>query len=223
MTEANDPLASIEFADNPDQRCACVLVLDISGSMAGEKISELNDGLRAFEESLKDDDLAMKRVEICIVTFGGPRGGVEVAQDFVVAKDFIAPTLGTGGTTPMGAAIVKSLDLIADRKAVYKANGIPYYRPWVVLITDGAPTDSWKRAAERVRQEESSGGATFFAVGVAGADTQVLSQIAVREPLILRGLAFRELFMWLSASQKQVSGSRIGEQVALPAVNWNVV
>ena len=52
-----------EFLLNPEQRCPCVLLLDTSGSMHGDPIAELNEGLRAFKEDLISDSLAVKRVE----------------------------------------------------------------------------------------------------------------------------------------------------------------
>jgi uncharacterized protein YegL len=59
----------VEFAENPEPRCACVLLLDTSGSMAGEKIDALNEGIRTFKEELQGDPLASRRVEVAIVTF----------------------------------------------------------------------------------------------------------------------------------------------------------
>jgi uncharacterized protein YegL len=170
---------------------------------------------------LQQDELASRRVEVAIVTFGC--GGVQVAQDFVTAGQFNAPTLQSGGNTPMGEAINTALDLLQRRKEQYKTNGVPYYRPWVFMITDGGPTDPWQVSAERVKREEEKKGLSFFAVGVAGANMSVLSQIAVRPPLTLDGLKFVELFIWLSQSQKRVSGSKVGEQTALPPVGWTSV
>ncbi len=66
-----------DFADNPEPRVPCILLLDTSGSMGGEPIRELNEGLQLYEQELKKDDLAVKRVEVCIITFGGK---VEVVQ-----------------------------------------------------------------------------------------------------------------------------------------------
>ena len=95
---------------------------------------------------------------------------------------------------------------------------MPKTLPWIFLITDGAPTDNWRRAAERVQRSGAARDVAFFAVGVQGADMRTLGQITGpgRAPLRLAGLQFRELFEWMSVSLQQVSRSAPGTQVALP-------
>lgn len=201
-----------DFADNPEPRCPCVLLLDVSGSMTGCPLDELNVGLTTFKDELTTDSLAMKRVEIGIVTFGP----VKVALPFTSATNFIPPHLQAQGATPMGEAIVQALNMLSDRKKDYRSNGISYYRPWVFLITDGEPTDSWKEAAEAIREGEASKQFAFFAIGIKGANMDVLRQISIaREPLSLDGLKFRELFSWLSSSLQSVSKSTVGSDVPL--------
>ena len=213
---------SVEFATNPEPRCACVLLLDVSGSMGGRPIAALNEGLRAFAADLATDGLASQRVEVAIVTFSG--AGVNVEQDFVTASGFEPPTLSVNGGTPMGAGIEKALAMVAERKQQYRDNGVVYYRPWVFMITDGEPTDDWKEAAASVKKAEESNALAFFAVGVEGANMDVLGQIATRSPLKLQGLQFVELFVWLSRSQRAVSTSTPGDQTALPTVEgWAIV
>lgn len=200
-----------EFASNPEPRCPCVLLLDVSGSMNGEPIRELNVGLQTFRDHLHGDSLASKRVELSVVTFGPVRAD----EGFVSAEYFAPPTLTAQGDTPMGKAIETALEQLKARKAEYRTNGISYFRPWVFLITDGAPTDSWNQAAALIREGEASKAFSFFAVGVAGANMEVLRQISVREPLSLQGLQFRELFAWLSTSLRSVSQSALGTEVPL--------
>ncbi len=214
------PFGAESFANNPDPRCPCVLLLDVSGSMSGEPIRQLNDGLNQFRNELVSDGLAARRSEIAIVTFGP----VNVVSDFVGAEAFLPPVLQPQGDTPMGAAILQAVQLVQNRKKVYQDNGILYFRPWIFLITDGAPTDDWQSAAMVVREAEAANKFAFFAVGVQTANMEILRQISTREPLKLDGLRFRDLFAWLSSSMKLVSASTPGTAVALaPPSGWAAV
>ncbi|GAC1393160.1 MAG: VWA domain-containing protein [Ktedonobacteraceae bacterium] len=214
---------AIEFATNPDPRCPCVLLLDTSYSMAGPPINALNQGLQTFQSEISQDALAKRRVEVAIITFGNQ--GVQLVQDFVTAGQFQPPHLTAGGGTPMGEAINLGIDILRNRKTSYQNNGIDYYRPWIFIITDGAPTDQWQVAAQRVRSEEDAKAFLIFPIGVAGADMNMLSQLSTqRPPLWLKELQFVEFFKWLSKSQKIQSASKIGEQIGLPTpAGWATV
>ena len=107
----------IQFAENPEPRCPCVLVVDVSSSMYGKPIDALNEGLARFTEELNNDPLASLRVEIAIITFGST---AEVAQDFVTADQFEVPTLVANGITMMSAGINLALNKIEERKRMYR-------------------------------------------------------------------------------------------------------
>lgn len=218
------PVGLPEFAANPENRVPVILLLDTSGSMSGQPIQELNRGIAALKQDILRDTQASLSVEVAIVGFGP----VQLIQDFVTIDNFTPPLLEAQGTTPIGEAIDFALDLLEDRKATYKANGIQYYRPWVFLITDGVPTDSsdcWQAAAQRLQDDEANRRLLFFAVGVQGANMQILRQIAppLRPPVLLNGLDFSSLFIWLSTSMKRVSSGKVGEVLALPPVGWGQI
>jgi uncharacterized protein YegL len=204
------------FVDNPDPRAPCILLMDTSGSMSGDPIAALNAGLQEYRESVLRDHLAARRVELAIVTFGG---SVEVAQDFVTPQAFTPPALTASGDTPMATAIVKGIHMLERRKEEYRTHGIGFYRPWIFLFTDGAPTDTdgeWRLACEAIRRGESEKKFVFYAVGVEQADFSKLREASPgRDPLRLKGLAFAEFFKWLSNSQSRVSQSSPGDTMVL--------
>lgn len=220
----------IEFAapnpNNRQPRCPCVLVLDTSGSMAGQPMDRLNEALAKLSADLSTDSLAMKRVEVAIVGFPP----VATLHEFRTPDLFHPPTLNAQGTTPLGEAVHHALALVRERKAYYRSVHIDWYRPWVFLITDGAPDlgDDWRGAAAAVRDAEASNKLTFFAVGVDGADMTVLQAFSSkRSPAKLAELNFRDMFVWLSQSLQAVansnshSGGDPGEKVKLQPVGWS--
>jgi uncharacterized protein YegL len=220
--------------DNPDPRIACALLLDTSGSMTGEPIEQLNRGFKLFCDEIRDDELAKKRAEITVITFGG---AARVEIPFTEGRDLQAKDLEAGGATPLGAALNIALDQLAEQKAAYKEAGLEYYRPWLFVLTDGAPTDRevFAAAADRVRQAEASRGVSVFGIGIGeGANMTRLKELsAQRTPLRLDGLSFREFFSWLSASLGAASASNAfgssdsgvaqaeaADQIPLPPAGW---
>jgi uncharacterized protein YegL len=214
------PFIEVEFVDNPEPRCPCILLLDTSGSMQGAPVQALNQGVELFAQELNGDRLAGKRVEVAVVSFGQ---AVQTVQDFVSPTAFVPPRFEAAGNTPMGEAVVQACGLLEERKQKYKAAGISYFRPWIFLITDGAPTDYnthyWRTAVDLVREGEASKKLLFFGIAVHDADRGKLNELcpANRPAVKLKGLSFSELFTWLSSSLKSVSSANPGASgLALP-------
>jgi len=212
---SNDLIPDVGFSDNSNQRTPCILVLDGSGSMAGEPIKQLNLGLKTLEEHLKSNPMTALRVQILIIRIGD-HDEVSVIQDWCDAIDFKAPSIEANGTTPLGKGMALALDKIAEQKQNYDANGISSTRPWILAISDGAPNDyGW--------EQEKQKKVVVFPIGTEEADMNALGQFSNKSPKQLGGLQFNELFVWLSRSMAAVSSSAPGETVQLPAEEWSSV
>tara|TARA_B100001971_G_C18211870_1_gene551245 strand:+ start:888 stop:1559 length:672 start_codon:yes stop_codon:yes gene_type:complete len=203
-----------DLVDNPTPRVPICLVLDSSYSMSGEPIDELNSGVELFFESVKNDEVAQWSAEICVVTFGG---FAKKLLDFEGIQNQSIPTLSADGNTPMDDGVNMALDLLETRKREYSDRGVDYYQPWMVLMTDGEPTQDIASSVYRTVQMIDSKKLTIFPIAIGdGAHLHTLEQYSPsRKPLRLKGLNFSEFFEWLSQSISRVSQSTPGEKVEL--------
>jgi len=203
-----------DLVDNPAPRVPICLVLDSSYSMSGEPIDELNSGVELFFESVKNDEVAQWSAEICVVTFGGFS---KKLLDFEGIQNQSIPTLSADGNTPMNDGVNMALDLLETRKREYSDKGVDYYQPWMVLMTDGEPTQDITSSVNRTVQMIDSKKLTIFPIAIGdGAHLYTLEQYSPsRKPLRLKGLNFSAFFEWLSQSISRVSQSTPGEKVEL--------
>ncbi|HRI71918.1 MAG TPA: VWA domain-containing protein [Polyangium sp.] len=228
---SSELLQSVEFLDNPDPRCHFVLLADTSGSMLGQKIRMVNDGLEMLKTDLCDHPKARNSVELTVVEFNTTAKAV-VQHTSPMA--FQPPKLTATGLTSLADAVNVGLDLIESRRDAYRAAGIAYYAPWMWILTDGVPTDgpNIPQAVSRLRAaaidpRSQKTRIDVFAVGVEvdgeQVDWNVLRQLSLnmREPLSLKSVnAFTGMFKWLSQSLIGVSQSQPGEVVNLPPPGW---
>ena len=216
----NDALFNIDdLVDNPTARVPICLCLDVSSSMEGVPIQELNKGVQLFYQAIREDDIALYAAEVCIVTFGGINA--ECVCDFSSLQNIIQPPkLSAHGMTPMGEAVNMGLDLLEKRKNEYKNKGIDYFQPWLVLMTDGEPNgepQELSRAIQRTVELARKGKLSVFPIGI-GEDVNmdILRQFSPkRPPLKLQGLKFCQFFEWLSQSVSRTSQSTPGEKIPL--------
>ena len=208
----------IDLIENAEPRIACVLLLDTSTSME-EEMPALNEGLQSLLSAIRQDELASKRVELAVIEFNSE---ARIIQEFTTVENLesIDP-LFADGLTSMGTAIIQGVDLIEKRKTRYKTNGIPYYRPWLFIMTDGMPTDTDKvdQASELLRISLQNKGLTVFPIGIGnGVDYESLKRITHVSPKKLGEDKWQELFNWVSASLSVVSSSRPGDiNISLPS------
>jgi uncharacterized protein YegL len=205
-----------ELPVNYEQKCACVLVLDTSGSMTGSPIDELNKGLIQFKNEIKDNIAASNRLEVAIVTFNS---NVKVVSNFKIIHEWAPPQLSAQGSTKMADGVKRAIQVLETRKEWYKQTGQKYYRPYIILITDGAP--DYDQNMEDLKKTINDGVNTknfnFWAFGVQNADMDVLKNISHSsfQPLKLKGVEFGKFFKWLSNSMAAVSNSTEGDKLDL--------
>ena len=208
-------ISTEDLVENPTSRVPVVLCLDTSASMNGHPIHELVDGVELFYQSVFDHEIARYSAEVAIVTFG--LGDVQRVADFGPVEERPHLDVRAGGSTPMGRGVGEALDMLEERKQAYRRAGVDYFQPWMVLMTDGAPTDFIDSAVSRVVGLVERKRLTVFPIGIGeDADMETLARFHPgRTPLRLRGLEFKRFFEWLSASVQRVSASIPGQEVPL--------
>ena len=197
---------------------AVALLLDVSGSMYGEPMGSLNKALRRFKESVCKDPLACKRVDVAIVTFGTK---VLLTRDFTRVVDLDVPVLNANGYTHMAEGIQVAIDLVKQKTDWYHQMGVPCFKPWIFMITDGISTSSdraMKEAADRIHMEENKGShgrLSFWALGIGEYDSKELFQLTNRV-IELKDCNFEGIFDWLSESMTAISNSHVDDKISIP-------
>ena len=219
MYEQNEPI-------NYEQKCLCVLVLDTSGSMnADNAIGQLNQGLQTFKSQIMNDETARDRLEIAIVSFNSE---IKVELQPSLISEIEMPTLKASGQTQLVRAIEEAQQVIKDRKDYYKYKGLTYYRPWIVVMTDGDPypaNQDIDGIAQKIQEDADAKKYVFFMIGVGNeVHDDVLSKLTTSQFPAMRmdAVNFAEFFQWLSASATVVvnSDDLTDSNVSIPQPTW---
>ena len=115
-----------------------ILLLDVSGSMQGPKVQNLNEAVRDMLEEFRDTENSEVEIHVAIITFGAE---VRLHQALASAGDIRWQDLTASGGTPLGTAFKMAKAMIEDKNVVPTRA----YRPTVVLVSDGRPGDSWEQ------------------------------------------------------------------------------
>ena len=208
-----------DLVSNPTTRLPVCLCLDVSYSMSGSPIRELYKGVKYFFEAIKSDEIARYSVELAIVVF---QSDATTILDFANIDRQRIPSLTANGSTSMGEGVNLALDILEQRKKEYSDKGVDYYQPWMVLMTDGYPTDDTSSAIRRVNKLGNNKKLTLFPVAIGNdADINILKQFStMKNNMVLKVTSpeyFKEFFEWLSQSVTVASQSVPGDKPTLPS------
>lgn len=203
-----------DLITNPTPRVPVCLILDTSGSMSGDPIEELNNGVELFLEEVKNDEKARWAAEIAIVSFGGV---VNVCCDFQSVDRINFKRFYADGGTPMEEAVMKGIELLESRKNDYKNRGVPYYQPWMIIMSDGEPTTPLIQSYQITYKMSQNRKLVCLPLGVRDANMDTLSKFTSQFAIKLEGIKFKDFFQWLSKSVQAVSQSSTTDaEVVLP-------
>lgn len=193
---------------NVSRRVPICLVLDRSGSMVEcdgsdlSKIQELNNNMKNFLDYVRGNAKASRICDICIISFGGV-DEVDVVNGYSNIKDLKCKPLVPYGRTPLGAAVTKAMDLLKLRRNYYRNNDIEHYKPIMLIMTDGMPTDNYMAAASEFSRMVQNREIKVFPVGIGkNFNKDVLRKFSplVEPKTIVSADNFAKLFKLLSAS-----------------------
>jgi uncharacterized protein YegL len=162
-----DPTKFVADAAKP---LPVILLLDVSGSMSGEKILNLNEAVKDMLDEFRKTESGEVDIQIAIITFGAE---VKLHQALSGVHEVVFKDLSAYGGTPFGTALRMAKAMIEDKEVLPKRA----YRPTVVVVSDGRPGDSWQQPLEAFIGEGRSSKCDRMAMAIgADADEGVLSK-----------------------------------------------
>ncbi|MEY0596517.1 VWA domain-containing protein [Providencia alcalifaciens] len=153
-----------------------VLLLDVSSSMSGDKIENLNKAVEDMLDTFAQEEKMETEILVSVITFGNQ---VELQVPYTKASQVQWQGLQANGMTPMGTALKMAKAMIEDKETTPSRA----YRPTVVLVSDGQPNDSWERPLEDFISEGRSSKCDRMAMAIGrDADETVLKRFIEGTP-----------------------------------------
>lgn len=179
------------------RRLPVYLVIDTSGSMSGEPIEAVKNGIQMLISTLRQDPYALETAYISIITFDSNAKQIVPLTELAT---FQIPTIQASGTTAMGEALKLVAEMIdlEIQKTTSDIKGD--WKPLIFLMTDGCPTDNLQNGIARLQQTRT--GMIIACAAGQGADTDKLKLIT--EIVVKLDTAdsntIKAFFKWVSAS-----------------------
>lgn len=207
-----------DFLIQKPRQLPVIVAIDRSGSM-GEtgKIDALNLALRDFVQSIKDEDSNKAEIHLALFSFGGSRATCDLR--FAPLGQITLPTYKAKGRTPMGESFTLLKALIEDKSQIPSRS----YKPTIVLLTDGVPTDEYLIPMNELINEGRSSKAFRIAMAIGDdADRNMLSKFVSTPEYLVTGENARDIrkffrFVTMSVTQRLKSQSPDLQQIpAMP-------
>ncbi len=212
-----------EFIIQSARPLPVVVLADVSGSMGVDgKIQALNHAVREMIDAFQDESDLRAEVHVAVITFGGQAA---VHLPLRTANGAAWSDLGASGGTPMGAAFELARRMVEDRDALPGRA----YRPTLVLVSDGQPTDDWQQPLVALLGSERGGKAFRMALAIgADADHGVLQAFladpAARVYRADEARQIRQFFqlVTMSVSARSRSATPNSAPTNLPNNGWDL-
>ncbi len=179
------------------RRLPVYLLLDTSGSMSGEPIEAVKNGVQLLVSTLRQDPYALETAFLSVITFDSSTRQIIPLSELA---SFQAPNLVATGTTAFGEALGLLAERIETEVARTTADAKGDWKPLVFIMTDGSPTDDWRQGLARLKLVRT--GMIIACAAGQGADTAILKQIT--EVVVALDTAdsntIKAFFKWVSAS-----------------------
>jgi uncharacterized protein YegL len=179
------------------RRLPVFLVLDTSGSMSGEPIEQVKNGVQMLVSALRTDPYALETAYLSVITFGS--SAVE-AVSLTELTAFQVPAINASGATALGDALRLVAEAASNQLSKTTSTSKGDWKPMVFLMTDGAPTDDWEKGLARFQQEKWG---VIVGCAVNSGDATILQRIAGDSVVRLDtsdATAMSKFFKWVSAS-----------------------
>ena len=188
------------------RRLPIYFLIDVSESMVGEPIQQVEEGLSTIIQTLKTDPVAMETVYISIIIFAGQAKTLIPLQEII---NFYPPKFPIGSGTSLSNGLGHLMHELRRNIVKTTAERKGDWKPIVFLFTDGVPTDSPQTAIKEWKQNwQNSSNMVAISFGEE-TDNKLLGQLTENVLLFKNTTAasYKEFFKWVTASIKTSSVS----------------